>query len=284
MITETNHVLSSNHMADYLRTLRESERSVATIEKYARTMRRFFAWLPADKVVTKERVMDYKRELTQRQAPAGVNASLAGLNGLLRHLEWDECRVRPLKIQRRVFAAKERELSRAEYERLVAAAEGRGSQRMSLLLQLMAATGIRVSEVHAITLEAVQAAKAVINLKGKVRTILLPGKLCRKLLKYAKTQKIASGELFLTRSGRPMNRKEIWACMKGLCRVAGVDSRKVFPHNLRHLFARVFYAAQKDIAKLADLLGHSSVETTRIYLLSSGEEHLQALDRLRLVC
>lgn len=283
MSDHTIHTLTAAAAADYLHMLRESERSTATIDKYARSLRRFLAWLPEGKYVDKDTVMRYKQELTLRQAPAGVNTVLAALNGLFRHLSWDECQVKPLKIQRRVFASKERELSRGEYDQLVRTAEARGDRRLSLLLQLMAATGIRVSEIHAVTLEAAQAGKAVINMKGKVRVILLPGKLCRKLLKYARTEKIASGELFLTRSGRAMNRKEIWAAMKRLCRFAGVDPRKVFPHNLRHLFARVFYAAQKDIAKLADLLGHSSVETTRIYLLSSGEEHVHALDALRLV-
>ena len=238
MRDNTGHIRTAAAAADYLRALREAERSAATIEKYARSLRRFFAWLPEDKQVDKETVMRYKQELTQRQAPAGVNAVLAALNGLFRHLDWEECRVKPLKIQRRVFVSKERELSREEYDRLVQAAEARGDRRLCLLLQLMAATGVRVSEVRAVTLEAAQAGKAVINMKGKVRVILLPGKLCRKLTRYAKAEKIASGELFLTRSGRSMNRKEIWAAMKRLCRFAGVDPRKVFPHNLRHLFAR----------------------------------------------
>lgn len=268
----------------FCRHLHQQERSAATLEKYARSLRAFYAWLPGGKMVDQETAIAYKRYLTGRRAPAGVNAELAALNGFFRFMGWQGCRLKPLRIQRRVFASKERELSRAEYERLVRAAEGRGDQRLSLLLQLMGSTGLRVSEVEYVTLEAARAGKAVISLKGKTRVILLPGKLCRKLLKYAHRQKIASGELFLTGSGRALNRKEIWALMKGLCGAAGVDARKVFPHNLRHLFARVFYAAQKDIAKLADLLGHSSVETTRIYLLASGEEHQQALDRLQLVC
>lgn len=272
------------HIGAFCGRLHQQERSAATLERYARALRAFYAWLPEEKTVDQETAIAYKQHLIERRAPAGVNAELAALNGFFRFMGWESCRLRPLRIQRRVFAAKEKELSRAEYERLVTAAEDRGDRRLSLLLQLMGSTGIRVSEVAYVTLEAVRVGKAVVSLKGKTRVILLPGKLCRKLLKYAHRQKIASGELFLTGSGRPMNRKEIWACMKRLCRAAGVDPRKVFPHNLRHLFARVFYAAQKDIAKLADLLGHSSVETTRIYLLSSGEEHQQALDRLRMVC
>lgn len=278
------HRFGAAEIAAYCRALRARERSDATIEKYARALRAFSAWLPQGKDVDKETAMDYKARLAAQYAPAGVNAVLAALNGFFRFMGWQECLLRPLRIQRRVYASKEKELSREEYVHLVAAAEQRGDGRLSLLLQLMAATGIRVSEVHAVTVEAVRTGKAVLSLKGKVRTILLPEKLCRKLLKYARTEKIASGEFFLTRSGRPLNRKEIWAQMKRLCHAAGVAPEKVFPHNLRHLFARVFYAAQKDIAKLADLLGHSSVETTRIYLLSSGAEHQQALDRLRLVC
>lgn len=268
----------------YCHELRAQERSAATVEKYVHTLRAFAAWLPEGKVVDKQTAMDYKAQLSVNYAPASVNVMLAALNGFFRYMGWQNCCLKPLHIQRRVFASREKELTRAEYERLVAAAERRRNSRLSLLLQLMAATGIRVSEVHAVTVEAVQSGKAVISLKGKVRTILLPGKLCRKLLKYAKAEKIASGELFLTRSGRPLNRKEIWAQLKHLCHAAGVAPEKVFPHNLRHLFARVFYAAQKDIAKLADLLGHSSVETTRIYLITTGEEHMQALDQLRLVC
>ena len=284
MLQEITHTLGPEHISDFLERLVIDEHSPATVEKYARALRRFYAWLPEGGQVSKKTVMEYKSGLAARYAPAGVNAALAALNGLFKYLDWQECRVKPLRIQRRVFAARERELTREEYARLVAAAEARGSQRLSLLLQLMAATGLRVSEIHAVTVAAVQRGKAEISMKGKSRVILLPGKLCRKLLKYAKKQKIASGELFLTRSGRPMNRKEIWAQMKTLCRAAGVEPSKVFPHNLRHLFARTFYALKKDISKLADLLGHSNMETTRIYLLTSGEEHAQALEALELVC
>lgn len=278
------HTIKLSDIEKFRAALHHWERSGATIEKYSRTLTAFYAWLPSHKSVDKETVMAYKASLTERYAPAGVNAALAALNGLLRFLGWEECRVRPLKIQRRVFASKDKELTRREYERLVAAAERCGNVKQALLLQVMAATGVRVSEVAYITLEAVQAGKAEISLKGKVRTILLPSKLCRKLVKYAAQQKIVSGALFRTRNDRIMNRKEIWVQLKTLCQAADVAPGKVFPHNLRHLFARVFYQAQKDIAKLADLLGHSSVETTRIYLLSSGEEHIQALDQLKLVC
>ncbi|MBU9728134.1 tyrosine-type recombinase/integrase [Diplocloster modestus] len=278
------HGMDLLDLTRYLEDLHCQERSAATIEKYERALTRFYHWLPEKKQLDKDGVIDYKNELTRKFAPAGVNTSLAALNGFFRFMSWEDCIVKPLRLQRRTFASKEKELTRCEYERLVSTADRKQNSRLSLLLQTLASTGIRASEVRYITVEAARCRKAVIILKGKTRTILLPEKLCYKLLKYARDQKIDSGELFLTRHGRPLDRKEIWAQMKHLCCAAGVDPGKVFPHNLRHLFARIFYDSQKDIAKLADLMGHSSVETTRIYLLSSGEEHMQALDRLHLIC
>lgn len=278
------NILNLRQIEQYCNDMRENERESATIQKYRHTLLTFYAWLPAEKTVAKETVRLYKSELTDQRAPAGVNTVLAALNGFFRYIGWEECRVKLLRIQRRVFAAQEKELSHRDYKRLVTAAKRRKNERLALLLQLMAATGMRVSEIAYITRERAFAGKIEISLKGKVRTILLPGKLRRALLQYAKQQKIKSGALFRTRTGRPLNRKEIWAQMKRLCTHAEVDPQKVFPHNLRHLFARTFYQAQKDIAKLADLLGHSSVETTRIYLLSSGKEHLAALNQLNLIC
>lgn len=268
----------------YTEHLREQERSAATVEKYTRALRMFYLWLPEGKTVERETAMAYKQFLAETHSSGGVNVELASLNGFFRLMGWNDLCLKPLRIQRRAFADRSRELTREEYERLVTTAEQRKDQRLSLLLQTMAATGIRVSEVPFITVDAVQTGKTEISLKGKIRTILLPGKLCRKLRKYISRSGITNGPVFRTRTGRALGRKEIWAQMKTLCAAAGVEPRKVFPHNLRHLFARVFYAAQKDIAKLADLLGHSSIETTRIYLLSSGTEHQRALDRLRLVC
>ena len=182
-----------------------------------------------------------------------------------------------------MFREQSRELTRADYDRLITAAQARGRDRLALLMETICATGIRVSEVKYITVEAAKAGRAEIALKGKIRVILIPNKLCRKLLKYAKKNKTASGEIFLTRNGTPMSRRQIWAEMKGLCRAAGVAPSRVFPHNLRHLFAGAFYRATRDIVKLADVLGHSSIETTRIYLLTSGAEHQRQLDRLGLV-
>ena len=212
-----------------------------------------------------------------------VNAMLAALNGFFRFLGRTDCRVKFLKIQRRLFREAGRELTRPEYERLHAAAQSRGQERLALLMETICATGIRVSEVKYITVEAARRGRADISLKGKIRTILVPNKLCRKLLKYAKAQKTASGEIFLTRSGKGLSRKQIWAEMKAICAAARVAPSKVFPHNLRHLFARTFYRVCRDVAKLADLLGHSSIETTRIYLISAGAEHARALERLGLV-
>ncbi|MBC8577475.1 tyrosine-type recombinase/integrase [Oscillospiraceae bacterium BX1] len=195
-----------------------------------------------------------------------------------------DCRVRYLRIQRRLFRGRERELNREEYLRLLETAQKEGRERLRLLMETICATGIRVSEVRYITVEAARRGHAGIFLKGKVRVILLPGKLCRKLMKYAKKKKIGSGEIFLTRTGKGMSRKEIWSAMKSLCGAAKVERSKVFPHNLRHLFARTFYKACRDVAKLADVLGHSSIETTRIYLVSTGEEHSRQIERLNLVC
>ncbi|MCI8839699.1 MAG: tyrosine-type recombinase/integrase [Oscillospiraceae bacterium] len=209
---------------------------------------------------------------------------LVAVNQFFRFQHWDELRIKTMRIQRRIFRSRERELSREEYMRLLETAQGQGKERLGLLMETMCATGIRVSEVKYITVEAARMGRAEIALKGKIRTILLPGKLCRKLLKYAKKQKTGTGEIFLTRSGRGLSRRQIWAEMKALCARAGVAASKVFPHNLRHLFARTFYRVCRDVVQLADVLGHSSVETTRIYLASTGVEYVRRMDRLGLVC
>ena len=230
--------------------------------------------------------MAWKKYLQREEnySPSTINASLAALNYLFNFLGWTDCRTHYLKIQHRLFRETGRELDRADYEKLIAAALGLGRERIALVMETICATGIRVGEVRYITVEAVQAGSATISLKGKIRTILLPGKLCKKLLKYARKQKITSGEIFLTGGGKRLSRTQIWAEMKRLCRAAGVAAGKVFPHNLRHLFARTFYRACQDVVKLADILGHSSIETTRIYLLTTGTEHLRQLERLGLLC
>ena len=273
------HKSISEHIQAYANHLRLEEKSAATVEKYLRDIRSVICW-PDGREITKERTAEWKAHLTEQgYAPASVNAMLSALNGLLDFLELGTCRVKFLKLQRRMFRDDGRDLTRSDYDALTAAAKARGKVRLALLMEAICATGIRVSEVRYITVEAAKAGRAEIALKGKIRTILLPNK----LLKYAKQQKNASGEIFLTRNGTPLSRRQIWAEMKGLCGAAGVTASKVFPHNFRHLFATAFYRATRDIVKLADVLGHSSIETTRIYLLTSGAEHQRQLDRLGLV-
>lgn len=275
--------LTGAQISAFEEQLRADERSSGTIEKYLRDVRAFSAWLDG-RAVTKELSAAWKGDLQAAgYCPATINSMLAAVNGLFRCLGWEDCRVKFLKIQRRAFRSADRELSREEYQRLVETAAESGQQRLALLLETICGTGIRVSEVRYITVEAAQAGRAEVAMKGKIRTILIPGKLCRKLLKYARKKKIASGEIFLTGSGRSLSRRQIWYEMKRLCRKAGVEESKVFPHNLRHLFAVTYYKSCKDVVKLADVLGHSSIETTRIYLLTTGAEHKRQLDRLGLV-
>ena len=229
-------------------------------------------------------VLTWKAQLTAQYAPATVNAMLAGLNRFFDFAGRPECRVKVLRLQRRSFREAERELDRGEYRALVRTARTLGRERLALVMETICATGIRVGEMPFITVEAACRGRTDVALKGKVRTIFLPDRLCRRLLQYARKQKIASGEIFLTGGGKRLSRTQIWAEMKRLCCAAGVAADKVFPHNLRHLFARTFYRACQDVVKLADILGHSSIETTRIYLLTTGAEHLRRLERLGLLC
>ena len=277
------HRLTPLQIHAFARHLLLEEKSAATIEKYLRNVRAFAGWLDGQEI-TKERNAAWKAHLVERgYAPAGINAKLSALSSLLEFLGLRDCRVKFLKVQRRLFREAGRELTKAEYQSLLNAAHRLGRDRLGLLVEAIGATGIRVSEVRYLTVEAARQGKAEISLKGKVRVILLPGKLCRKLLRYAEKQKTASGAIFRTKSGREMSRRQIWAEMKRLCKYAGVEPGKVFPHNLRHLFATVFYRACRDIVRLSDLLGHSSIETTRIYLVTSGAEHQRTLERLGLI-
>ena len=275
--------LTAERIAAYGRYLKQEERTPATLEKYLRDVRAFALWLDGE-AVTREAVTGWKdRLLAERRAPSTVNTALSALNGLFRFLGWEGYRARFVKVQRRLFRDPARELTRPDYERLIATARELGKERLALVMETICATGVRVSELRYLTVEAVQRGRAEISLKGKVRVILIPTKLARKLLKYAKKNKTASGEIFLTGNGKSLSRRQIWAEMKRLCVRAGVEPSRVFPHNLRHLFATAYYRAYRDIARLADVLGHSSIETTRIYLLTSGEEHQRQLDRLGLV-
>lgn len=272
----TEEMLRSYHQ--YL--LRE-EKSTATVEKYLRDVRAF-AFYAGESEITKEVVLEYKRELQEKEyAVRSINSMLASLNSFLIYMGWTDCKVKSFKLQRQVYCAEEKELTKAEYERLLKAAEK--NEQLRLVMQTICGTGIRVSELKFFTVEAVSRGEVVVNCKAKTRTILIPGKLRKLLLDYARKQKIRSGVIFLTRNGKPLDRKTIWAQMKGLCKAAGVNPSKVFPHNLRKLFARTFYGIEKDIAKLADILGHSSIDTTRIYIMTTGTEHRRKIERLGLV-
>jgi len=263
--------------------LRHDEREESTIEAYLRSLTRFAEWADG-RAVTKELAMEWKAALAEAgYRPISVNAMLAAVNKFFTCMGREDCKVKYLKLQRQMFRKSEKDLSKEEYQRLVQAAHEKGDLRMELVLETICATGIRVGELKYITVEAVRAGVAEIALKGKIRTILLPHRLCRKLQKYAKQQKIASGKLFLTQDGLPVSRQSIWTRMKALCEAAGVERSKVFPHNLRSLFARSFYGSCHDVVRLADVLGHSSIETTRIYLMSTGKEYLRQLDKLGLV-
>lgn len=263
--------------------LRHDEREESTIEAYLRSLTRFAEWADG-RAVTKELAMEWKAALAEAgYRPISVNAMLAAVNKFFICMGREDCKVKYLKLQRQMFRKSEKDLSKEEYQRLVQAAREKGDLRMELILETICATGIRVGELKYITVEAVRAGVAEIALKGKIRTILLPHRLCRKLQKYAKQQKIASGKLFLTQDGLPVSRQSIWTRMKALCEAAGVERSKAFPHNLRSLFARSFYGSCHDVVRLADVLGHSSIETTRIYLMSTGKEYLRQLDKLGLV-
>lgn len=278
-----DHVLDTTKVERFEQFLKEEEYGTATIEKYLRELKGFREWL-GNRVVSKETATEFKLHLQKEgYAPVTVNSKLSALNVFFRFAGWEECRMRFLRIQRQLFRKRSKELTREEYERLLKAAREKGNERLALLMETVCATGIRVSEIPYITVEAVRQGRTEVSLKGKVRVIFLTGKLCQKLLKYVKKQEIKSGEIFLTGNRKGLSRRQIWREMKGLCKNAGVEATKVFPHNLRHLFAIAFYKVSKDIVKLADVLGHSSIETTRIYLKTTGEEHTRHLDRMRLV-
>ena len=262
--------------------LREQERSATTIQKYVHDLTDLAGFL-AGRPMTKELLLEWKEGVIGRYAPASVNAMLAAVNRFLTFLGRNDLRLRPLKIQRTLFLPADKELTRAEYIRLVRAAQSRDNQRLALVLQTICATGIRVSELRFITAEAVRTGRAEVTNKGKRRAVFLPEKLRRLLKSYLRAQKITAGAVFLSRRGNPLDRSNIWRDMKALCQRAGVAPGKVFPHNLRHLFARTYYALEKDLSRLADILGHSNVTTTRIYTAESGAVHARQIGRLNLV-
>ena len=263
--------------------LREEEKSAATIEKYMRDVKHFLCFAGGDRKLEKELVLEYKEQLSKTYAITSANSMLASLNSFLKFAGYAGCCVRQHRIQRQIYCPKEKELTEAEYLRLVNTAEKAGNKRLSLVLQTICGTGIRVSELEYITLEAARRGEALVTCKGKTRTVFLPEKLQQKLRHYCKEKQISSGTIFLTSSGKPMNRSNIWREMKNLCEQAGVAPSKVYPHNLRHLFARSFYCREHDVAKLADILGHSSIETTRIYVVSTGTEHRKKINDMGLI-
>jgi len=275
-------IITEEQLASYKKYLLEEEKSMATITKYLRDLLEFATWL-GGRGIDKSLVLEYKALLCEKYAPASVNACLSSLNGFFNFMEWFGFKVKNLKIQRQIFATTDKELRKDEYERLLRAAKNKNNERLFLLMQTICATGIRVSEVRFITVEAIRTGLATINCKGKCRQVFLPKQLCQMLKKYVASRNIKSGSVFVTRNGKPLDRSNIWADMKRLCQDANVSEKKVFPHNLRHLFARTYYNLQKDVVRLADILGHSSVNTTRIYTMESGEIHRKQIQKLGLL-
>ena len=274
--------ITAKMIGEFKEYLISEERSPITIEKYIRDVRVFSAFT-GNSEITKETVVAYKKHLQENYAVRSVNSMLASINSLFAFLGWHNLRVKSLKLQQQVFCPEEKELTRAEYTRLCTAAKRKHNERLNLILQTICGTGIRVSELQYITVEAVKQGEAVVNCKAKTRSVFIVKELKQKLLRYAAEQGIKSGMIFVTRTGKPISRTNIWREMKALCKEANVNPQKVFPHNLRHLFARVFYGIEKDIAKLADILGHSSINTTRIYIISTGTEHRKKMENMHLI-
>ena len=281
-ITSENEIITPELLESFRKKMMEEEKSRLTQEKYMRDLQKFVEHLDG-RLITKERVIQFKEKLTQTYAVSSVNSILAAVNRFLDFGGWPECKVKQLKQQRQVYCSEEKELTKQEYYRLIRTAREQKKERLGLLMQTICSTGIRISELEFITVKAVRDGSAFVDCKGKHRRILIPKKLQMRLNQYIKKQKIAAGPVFITSQGNPMDRSNIWKEMKQICTWAGVSAQKVFPHNLRHLFATTYYQMEKDIAKLADLLGHSSINTTRIYILSSGMEHKRQMERLGLV-
>ncbi len=274
--------ITKESIEKYMGRLRSMERSEQTIQKYKKQLCELMEFMEG-KELTKENLILWKHLIEEKYCPSGVNGRLTAVNGFFSFLGRYDLRMKLLKIQKEIFIKEEKELTKDEYRRLVSTAEKRGSKRLSLIIQTICATGIRVSELQYITVEAAYKGRTEVNCKGKRRIIFLPSGLQKKIKKYARELGIKEGVVFVTRTGKPINRSNIWADMKKLCHDADVSPKKVFPHNLRHLFARTFYSIEKDIAKLADLLGHSSIETTRIYIMESGKEHQRKLEKMGLI-
>ncbi len=275
-------IITDEKIAEFKRYLSEEEKAEATVEKYVRDISAFTRWL-CGRNVEKAVALEYKQRLMEAYAPASVNSILSSLNNFFVFNEWFSCRVKTLKIQRQMFLSQDKELTKAEYDRLLSAAKNEENWRLYLLMQTICSTGIRISELRFVSAEAVRWGRAVINCKGKVRQVILPKKLCKMLLKYLKENNIKSGHVFRTKTGKPLDRINVWRMLKKLCDKANVPKSKVFPHNFRHLFARTYYSIEKDISRLADILGHSNVNTTRIYTMESGRIHRMQIQKLGLL-
>ena len=277
------HFLNEAMIDEFRLRLEEEEKSSATIDKYIRDVRTFFAYAGVAESINKTTMIAYKEYLITKYAAASVNSMLTSVNIILKEMNWHDCVVKILKIQKEAFRAKERDLTKEEYYRLVRTAEKKGNIRLSLIMQTIGSTGIRISELKYITVAAINMGYASVCSKGKRRTVLLPEALCQKLKHYVREKKIQRGSVFVTRTGKNVDRSNVCHEMKALGREAGVMKKKIFPHNLRHLFALTYYRAKKDISHLADLLGHSNINTTRIYTLVSGEEQAKQIEFLGLV-
>lgn len=278
-----NREIKESMLNDYKAFLIAEEKSSATIEKYIRDILKFYKFIGCN-YLTKETVVDYKKKLiNEGYSVRSINSMLASLNSFFRFLNWNEYCVKALKVQNELFIAEEKELTRAEYIRLVKVSYKINNQRLALILQTICSTGIRISELKYFTVETVKSGRVTVKCKSKIRDIFIVKELRKKILEYAKAHSINSGAIFITRNGKPMDRVAIWREMKKLCIIAEINPKKVFPHNLRHLFARIFYNLEKDIVKLADILGHSNINTTRIYMVSSGVEHRKKLESMRLI-
>ena len=277
------YAMTNEQITAYGTSLRMEERCESTVQKYVGAVTALFLFLPPEKTVTRELLLAWKAEISAKFSASGANVMISAVNRFCAFMSWSDLHVKQIKVQRRIFRDRDRELTKAEYMRLLNAARAKGNPRLYWLMQTLASTGIRVSELRFVSVESLHSGRAVVDCKGKRRVIMIPQTLREKLLAYCDETGVKSGPVFVTRNGKPLNRSNIWKELQGLCTAAHVDARKVFPHNFRHLFAVTFYRTEKDIAKLADLLGHASINTTRIYIMESGAEHERRMEKLGLV-
>ena len=275
-------MITNSMIEDFEVYLYSDEKSMNTIKKYLRDVKAFCEFT-GSREVSKAVVMEFKTSLVEKYEISSANSIIAAVNAFLRFIEWEDCCIKQFKVQKKLFCSEEKELTKAEYIRLINTARKNGNERLNLIIQTICGTGIRVGELQYITVEAVRKGEAIVTCKNKTRTIFIVQELQKRLLHYIKSKNITTGCIFITKTGKPMSRCNIWREMKNLCERAGVNPKKVFPHNLRHLFARTFYGIEKDIAKLADILGHSSINTTRIYIIATGDEHRRRMENMRLI-